>query len=68
MIRRKPVDLLRRIETYLKMSGTTASRFGRDAMADPAFVWTLRDGREPREATIRRVSAYLDRMEKPGRP
>jgi hypothetical protein len=54
------VHLLSTIETYLRRSGVTASRFGRDAMGDPGFVHALRRGREPREATIRRVVAFLD--------
>ena len=56
------MHLLHRIEKYLRKSGTTPSRFGRDALADPGFVQGLRAGREPREATVRRVSAYLDRL------
>lgn len=53
------MHLLSMVERYLRESGVTASRFGRDAMGDPGFVATLRRGREPREATVRRVAAYL---------
>jgi hypothetical protein len=57
------MHLLRRIETYLRRSGTRPTRFGRDAIGDPCFVFDLRDGREPRAATISRVTAWLDRCE-----
>lgn len=56
------MHLLSTVERYLRESGVTASRFGRDAMGDPGFVATLRRGREPRDATIRRVAAYLTEM------
>lgn len=53
------MHLLSTIERYLRKSGVTASRFGREAMGDPGFVEMLRRGREPRDATIRRIAAYL---------
>jgi hypothetical protein len=37
-----------------------ATKFGRDAMGDPRFVFDLRRGREPRERTIRRVRDFLE--------
>jgi len=55
------VHLLAMIERYLRESGIPASRFGRDAMGDPGFVATLRRGRQPRDRTIERVSAYIRR-------
>ncbi len=36
------------------------TRFGREAIGDPKFVFQLREGREPRSATVRRVLDYLD--------
>ncbi len=53
------MHLLSAIERYIRQSGITASRFGRDVLGDPGFVHALRRGREPREATVLRVSAYL---------
>ena len=53
------MHLLSTVERYLRESGITASRFGRDAMGDPGFVATLRRGREPRDTTVLRVAAYL---------
>ena len=57
--------LLPRIERYLKSTRTPPARFGRQAMGDPAFVFDLRDGRDPREQTVARVNAYLDQIERP---
>jgi 2,4-dienoyl-CoA reductase-like NADH-dependent reductase (Old Yellow Enzyme family) len=55
--------LLERIEKYLKSRRMPPTRFGRAAVGDPCFVFDLRDGREPRNATVQRVQAYLDRQE-----
>jgi len=55
--------ILDRIDRYLRASKTTPSRLGRDAVGDPNFVMNLRDGRQPRQATLDRVSAFLDRQE-----
>lgn len=54
------VHLLRDVEKYLKNSNTPAARFGREAMGDPRFVFDLRNGREPRPQTIKRVRAFLE--------
>lgn len=55
--------LLRRIERYLRSSGTPPTRFGREALRDPRFVFDLRQGRQPGPSTTRRVAAFLDRLE-----
>ena len=57
------MELLRRIERHIRRKGTTATRFGRDAVGDPRFVSDLRKGREPRPETVARVTAWLDRVE-----
>lgn len=57
------MDLLRRVERYLKRSATTPTRFGRDAIGDPCFVKDLRRGREPRPQTAARVTAFLEQAE-----
>ena len=36
------------------------TRFGRDVVGDPRFVFDLRKGREPRPQTVARVRAYLE--------
>ena len=56
--------LLRRIETYLRRTGTPPTRFGRDAAHDPRLVGDLRRGRSPGERLTRRVLAYLDGQSK----
>jgi hypothetical protein len=55
--------ILDRIDRYLRASRTTPSRLGRDAVGDPNFVMNLRDGRRPRQATLDRVIAFIDRQE-----
>lgn len=55
--------ILDRIDRYLRATKTTPSRLGRDAVGDPNFVMGLRDGRQPRQATLDRVIAFLDRQE-----
>ena len=57
------MHLLRRIERFLRRSGSSPTRFGREAVRDPRFVVDLRNGRRPRAATLRRVVAYLDHAE-----
>jgi hypothetical protein len=57
------MQLLRRIEIHLRRSDTPPSRFGRQALGDPGLVKDLRNGREPRPATIRRLCEYLARAE-----
>lgn len=54
------MHLLHEVEKYLRTSNTPAARFGREAMGDPRFVFDLRNGREPRPRTVRRVLAYLE--------
>ena len=58
------VNLIWRVEHFLKASEMPASRFGREALGDPCFVADLRNGREPRAATAARVRAYLDEAER----
>jgi hypothetical protein len=57
------MQLKPRIERYLRNTRTAPTRFGRDAVGDPRFVFDLRNGREPREATRNRVQAWLDARE-----
>ena len=59
------MHLRRRIELYLRRTATAPTRFGRDAVGDPRFVFDLRNGREPREKTAVRVHQWLDRRESP---
>lgn len=55
--------LLRRIERYLRASNMPPTRFGRETVRDPRFVFDLRSGREPRPETEQRVRTWLDARE-----
>ena len=57
------MELLQRVERYLRRSGMTPTRFGREALRDPRLVWDLRNGREPRPPTARRIRDFLDTRE-----
>ncbi len=52
--------LLLRIERHLRARRMTPTRFGREALGDPNLIPQLRDGRELRAATAKRVVDYLD--------
>lgn len=52
--------LLNHVEAHLKRHRIPPTRFGREAVGDPRFVFDLREGREPRLRTVRRVLAYLE--------
>lgn len=58
------LDLFRhQVETYLSTASLTPTAFGEKAAGDPNFVFELRQGREPRRATIAKVRGYmLDRL------
>ena len=58
-----PVYLLREVEKFLRENETAPTRFGRDAVGDPRFVFDLRNGRDPRPRTVARVIAYLESAE-----
>ena len=52
--------LLSRIEKYLRLTGMTPTRFGRESLNDPSLVFNLRSGREPRASTVQRILIFLD--------
>ncbi|HEX8840053.1 MAG TPA: hypothetical protein VF750_06255 [Sphingomicrobium sp.] len=54
------MNLLREVEKYLRRNDTAPTRFGRDVVGDPRFVFDLRNGRDPRPATVARVLEYLE--------
>ena len=55
--------LLRKVERYLRRSGTAPTTFGRLAVRDPQFVFDLRRGRNIGIRIERRVNAYIDALE-----
>ena len=54
------MTLLRRIERHLDPTGMPPTRFGRESVGAPRFVFDLRAGREPRPETTQRVLAWLN--------
>lgn len=55
----KHPDLYAEIVAYCDARGMKPSRFGKDALGDPAFVATLRRGRELRRDTIAAVRRFM---------
>lgn len=54
------MELLRRIERYLRRSGKSPTRFGRDVCNDPRLVFDMRQGRVPGTRIAARICAYLE--------
>ena len=52
--------LIRKIEVFLRRTGMPATTFGRLAARDPRFVLDLRNGREPRARTERRMEHFMN--------
>lgn len=53
------MTLLQRIEKHMTRTGTTPTRFGRDAVGDPHLVRDLRNERQPRPKMVARLDAFL---------
>ena len=53
------MHLLREVEKFLRVNDTPPTKFGREVMGDPRFVFDLRNGRDPRPRTVARVRAFL---------
>lgn len=47
------------VEDFLSKTGMTPTAFGKRFAGDPLFVFQLRDGREPREATREKVLSAM---------
>lgn len=47
-------------QKFLRCNRTAPTRFGREALGDPRFVFDLRRGREPRPRTVQRVRDFLE--------
>lgn len=56
--------LLQKVEKHIKERRMPPTRFGREAVGDPRFVFDLRAGREPRSATVARVERYIIRSDR----
>jgi hypothetical protein len=57
------MTILRKIELYLRASGVTPTRFGRDVAGDPRLVSDMRNGREPGVKMCALINAYLSGAE-----
>ncbi len=51
------------IEGFLARFNLNATTFGREAMADPSFVFDIRNGRMPNLRTIDRVREWMHEHE-----
>ncbi len=51
--------LLREIEQFLRRENMHASRLGRIVVKDPGLVRDMRNGREPRAATVAKVRDFM---------
>jgi hypothetical protein len=60
------MELLGRMDRFLRRSAMPPTLFGRAAAGDPNLVRELRNGREPGPAMIARINAFLDRVEQEG--
>ncbi|MEM8798697.1 MAG: hypothetical protein AAGF15_01320 [Pseudomonadota bacterium] len=61
------MSLLSEIESYLNETHIAPSRFGRDIVHDPRFVFDLRRGRSPSETMVERVrTAMRENARNPG--
>lgn len=49
------------IERWCVRRDMTESRFGREALGDPNFVYQLRSGRSPTGRTVARVRQFMSR-------
>ena len=53
--------LIRKIEVFLRATGMPPAKFGRLAAHDPRFVFDLRNGREPRIETQKRMEHFMNK-------
>lgn len=49
-----------KVERFITEMEMTPTQFGKQFTGDPSFVFQLRDGREPRTQTRRRILAAMD--------
>lgn len=53
------MTLLPRINCFLKASGMSPTRFGREAVRDPRLLADLKRGREPGPRIVKRIDRFL---------
>lgn len=54
------MDLLRKIERFLRLHNMPRTKFGRLAAHDPRLVDDMRNGREPRAAMRKKVEHFMN--------
>jgi hypothetical protein len=54
------MNLLIDIGRFLRDNDIPPTRFGREAVNDPRFVFDLRNGREPRPSTVAKVRQFME--------
>lgn len=54
------MNLRRKIEQFLKATGTSPTRFGRESVRDPRLVWDIRRGREVGSRLAKRIVAFIE--------
>ena len=55
------MTILVEIDRYMRRTGCSATRIGRESVNDPRLVFDVRLGRQLRPATRSRVRSYLNR-------
>lgn len=56
--------LLKEVEAFLKRTGMAPTTFGEVVMADPTFVFKLREGRDSKMSTYVKVLNYIEKNSK----
>jgi hypothetical protein len=54
------MSILHSVERFIRRHDIPPTRFGRDAVRDPRFVFDLRLGREPTDRMKRRVEHFMN--------
>ena len=54
------MNILRKIESFLRDTGMAPTRFGRDAVRDPRLVFDIRNGREPSPKMIQKIEHFMN--------
>jgi hypothetical protein len=55
-----PTDIFAEISEFCKATGTSWSAFGVAVAKDPNLVFDIKDGREPRRATLLKIREHLN--------
>ena len=55
------MNVLMKIDRYLRHTGMPMTKFGRLSVGDPRLVHDLRRGRQPRDRMIARIETFIAR-------